>query len=173
MSTTNPVIKTYSPENAFSFTCPVFQATVEIRQCLLLRDLVYKGRRIEKRIGCQACMSASKCPIISLVQTMDEAGDVYYSKEPRVGHLQPELLAHIAPIVVTDVTLNSPRFADMSEEQRAAIRASNGRVVPVKAYSSKAPKLESVQAPEAVSVAATPEPEEGYAAVVNKLNEEK
>lgn len=168
---TNPVIKTYSPENAFQFQCPIFSATVEIRQCLLLRDLMYKGRQIDKRIGCQACMSASKCPIIPMVRQMDERGDVYYSKEPKVGHLQPELLAHIAPIVVTNTTLNSPRFVNLSEEQRNAILASNGQAAPVKsAVRSKAAPLERVEAPTPVSVSVVPE--EGYAAVVNKLNEE-
>ena len=185
MNVNNVPIKTYSPANMFKFVCPIFSAEVEIRQCLQLRDMVWKGRGPEVRKGCQACMSASKCPVVRIVQKMTEETDIYYSPVPKVGHLHVEILNHIAPITVTDSIMQSARFDTMTDQQRKQIAVANEAAkTPLKKIAPKlgrAPPpvaMESLPASTLTSVAAatptTPGPAAmDYADLVNATMERK
>lgn len=120
-------IHTYGAANRFRFNCPIFGAEVEMRQCLQLRDEWAKGKRIEQRRGCQACLSASKCPIVHIIariQADPAKHDVYHSDEPKVGKLRPEILERIARIVVCQHTLNA--YQPIPDGQMARIDAVNG-----------------------------------------------
>lgn len=178
MNVNNAAIDTYSPKNMFSFNCPIFNATVEIRQCLVLRDLVWKGKGPVVRKGCQVCMSASKCPIVPMVRKMTEETDIYYSAEPKTGRLSTDLLKDIAPILVPEHLLRSEQFSDISPAQLIAIRSANETAQPLKTGASapkRAPapiKLESVEA-DKPTITATPAGMD-YAALVNvTMKEEK
>src|SRR3954468_1108106 len=96
-------VKTYAENNQFRFNCPIFKVEVQIKQCLSLRDMVWRGEKVGVRRGCQACLRSSKCPMVPLVHDfsfMREPEDIYHSTEPRVGHLSSALLGRIAKIVV-------------------------------------------------------------------------
>jgi hypothetical protein len=56
-----------SENNQFSFTCPVFNVETKLSVCIKLRDLVWRGSRPDVRKGCQACMSAGKCPAATIL----------------------------------------------------------------------------------------------------------
>jgi hypothetical protein len=118
-------IKTYRPDNRWSFQCPIFGSTTEIRVCLHLRDLLWSGKRQEVRRGCQACMHDSKCPMVNLVRrirdTKDEPG--YFSLEPKQGALLASDVDRIRKIIVTEETMK--RF-DVPENERQAILSTNG-----------------------------------------------
>jgi len=124
--TSSARLKTLSPENRFAFTCPVFGADVEIRTCLHLQEMQYRGKAPEVRKGCQACITASKCPIIHIVKDLNEHNDPYYSAEPKVGRLSNKVLNAIAPIMVPDFVLRQDRYADIPEKQKQMIRDCNG-----------------------------------------------
>lgn len=112
-------------DNQFKFVCPIFGAEVELRGCFTLRNAWAKGQAPAVRKGCQACMSASKCPVIAILKEIDNKdGDIYYSAEPKKGRVSDYVLKSIAPIVVTTTTLNT--YGDMPEDQRAAIINTNG-----------------------------------------------
>ena len=97
-----------SPSNQFSFVCPIFDVETKISACIKLRELVWKGQRPEVRVGCQACMSASKCPAATIVQRMAIgnrlAPDEYFSAQPSKGKLRVDILEHIQPVIVLENT---------------------------------------------------------------------
>lgn len=141
--------KTLSPNNQFRFTCPIFQAEVELRTCFALEELHKKGRRHEKRRGCQACMVAGKCPTWHIVQDMYRQGtDPYHADKPTVGSLTPELLRRIHPVLVMDKTMEN---YDISPVERERILAANRRAadvaprVEIKRQRIKAQKMEEVR----------------------------
>jgi hypothetical protein len=117
-------IATYSPQNRFSFTCPIFNVATEIRLCLHLRDLLWAGKRQDARRGCQACLHDSKCPIVPMVSQITRTGQDpgYYAAEPRHGSLKPELLARTENVVVMDKTLLN---FDVGDAERKAILRAN------------------------------------------------
>lgn len=98
-----------SPLNQFSFVCPIFDVETKISACIKLRELVWKGLRPEVRVGCQACMSASKCPAATIVQRMAIgnrlAPDEYFSAQPSKGKLRVDILEHIQPVIVLENTI--------------------------------------------------------------------
>lgn len=100
-----------SMSNLFSFVCPIFNATVQFRTCLAVRDKVYRGDRLETRRGCQACMSASKCPAAEIVRRiafgMGDATDHCSSTEAKVGKLPADTLERIRPVLVPESILNA------------------------------------------------------------------
>lgn len=118
--------KTLSPANRFSFTCPIFGAAVELRGCLALREKVWRGESQPIRQGCQACMRASKCPIVPMMQSMmREKSDPYFSLEPKLGHLAADLVKRIANVVVPDAIL---KLFDIPQRQRDLILETNGQL---------------------------------------------
>lgn len=169
MTALNVEIKTYRADNLTSLPCPIFGAEVELRQCLGLRDAQFKGRRVEARKGCQACITSSKCPAASLVQYMDERhDDVYYSATPKTMNWQPDHLARVSRIVVPQSTLT--RFADMPEHHRDMILAANGNagIAAKGGQIASAPKRRGiVETPAEPAVMAAP----GYADVINAMTE--
>jgi len=118
--------KTLALDNQFRFVCPIFGAEVAMRECMSLRDLQYKGQGPEIRKGCQACISAQKCPIVHVLREIGPGVDPYYSPTPKVGKLSDHIMRSIAPIVVPESTMKSARFADMPQRQAELIQACDG-----------------------------------------------
>lgn len=122
------IVNSFRMDNQFKFTCPIFGADVEMRQCMSLREMVWRGQGPRVRKGCQACMSASKCPIVHVVKECDpDRGiDPYFSKEPKLGKLSDKVLKTIAPLVVSDYIFRQSQFADMRDNERDMILNTNG-----------------------------------------------
>lgn len=118
--------KSLSAENRFRFVCPIFGAEVEMRECNKLRDMVWRGQGPEVRKGCQACMSASKCPMGAVFKELDpDAGvDPYFSTTPKLGRLSDKVLRAIAPIVVPETTITN--YPGILPQHLDRIRACNG-----------------------------------------------
>lgn len=120
---------TLSPKNLFRFTCPVFNAEVQMRGCVLVRDKVYKGERFEQRKGCQACISASKCPAAQIIQKMalsrGDANDHCSSREEKTGKLPLESLERIRRVLVPDHVM---RQYGLSNAEIDLINTSGGRI---------------------------------------------
>lgn len=118
------LIKTYSPKNEARIVCPIFGAETRLADCLELEQQVAKGRKPEERRGCQACLMSSKCPVYWINRTIqrgDDGGN-YFSAEPKVVPLRPEILEAVHPILVRDDAVN--RYA-VSGDEAEAIRAAN------------------------------------------------
>lgn len=122
--------ETLDPTNQFTFTCPVFNAETRISACIKLREKVWRGERVEVRMGCQACMSAGKCPTAHIVQRMAMSNapleDSYAAREPRSGKLLANVLERILPVVVTESNL--VRFG-VSDVERDLIAGANDRIL--------------------------------------------
>lgn len=122
-------VLTFARENQFSFTCPIFNASTKIAACIQLRDLVWAGKRVDKRLGCQACMRSSKCPATLIVdrimRSRHEVDDSYGSAEPVNGKLRVDVLEYIRPIVVLENDLN--RYG-VSSGERILISSANERI---------------------------------------------
>jgi hypothetical protein len=137
------IMQTYRADNEFRFQCPIFGAEVQIKQCLQLRDACAKGKHPVVRQGCQACLKASKCPIPAIINSVNHNGpDTYFSKEPKVGTLRPDIFDRIGPIVVPQYVMNE--YGAMSDQQKAMILAVNG-LEGVKAFKVKRDKSELEQ----------------------------
>lgn len=119
--------KTLAEDNQFSFVCPIFNAQTRITACLKLRELVWMGKRPDKRPGCQACMTASKCPVVHIVKRIgaDNYGDPYGSSEPKLGQLRKDDLERIAPIICDERTI---RHYPLSDAERLMIASSGERI---------------------------------------------
>lgn len=121
--------KTLLPTNQATFNCPIFDATTRVAGCVLLRDKLYRGDHIETRKGCQACISASKCPMAAIVSKMafgkSDVGDDMGDLEPRTARLPADILGAIMPIMVMDTTLTRFRVSD---GERLLIATANIRI---------------------------------------------
>ncbi len=110
---------TLSPTNQLSFVCPIFDTEVRMAGCVKLRNLFWQGKVQTVRRGCQACMSAGKCPAAQVVQgiamgrTQD---DPYGSTSTVTVRLKADVLDHVLPIVVSTQTLQ--HFGVPGAEQR-------------------------------------------------------
>ncbi len=167
--------KTLSPNNKFTFTCPIFGAEVAIAGCFQLRDLVWKGDRPGVRRGCQAAMSASKCPIHHILTDMMRRGtDPYHSDVPKHGSLEQAHLDHIAPILVREATIMEYDVVDRAREllregnekahQGIVIVSAHKRVVPA----SKPRATKAIEPPVEVSL-----PVIDMAALVNAVSDQE
>jgi hypothetical protein len=120
---------TLQPENKFSFTCPIFDAKVSMRSCVLLQEKVYRGQSIQTRRGCQACISSSKCPAAEVIRRISfrssDATDHCSSTEDKHGRLPAEALERIHPVLVLETELR--RFG-VSDAERALIADSAARI---------------------------------------------
>lgn len=122
---------TLDETNQFTFTCPIFNAETKMSSCVKLRDMVWKGKRHDKRRGCQACMVDSKCPVAFIVQRISMAGmrnkqpDDYGSVTPVKGKLRKDVLERIHPVMLLPSTLRS---FDPSATEIAMIESSNERI---------------------------------------------
>jgi hypothetical protein len=144
-------LRTYAENNQFRFKCPIFGVEVKIRECLSLRDMVWKGEKVGVRRGCQACIHTSKCPMVPLVYDFAyrrEGEDVYHSTEPRVGHLQPSLLARIAQIIVPNYWLDK---LDVPPAERSRIALADPKTI---AHEAKVEKKTRKRQPDALAQAA-------------------
>ncbi len=92
----------FEPTNQFAFACPIFGAKTKIVHCFEIRDQMFKGKQLDVRRGCQACISASKCPVVHIVKDASMGRDIsrYNSNTPVEGKLVPSLLDRIAPVRV-------------------------------------------------------------------------
>lgn len=116
---------TFSVNNQFVITCPIFGADTKIAVCLQLREMVWVGKRPTKRRGCQACMSAGKCPMVKMMRRVVLTGKDpgLYSSEPRKGRLESVVLDQIGPIVVLESTID--RFEVDGVERRKIVEAND------------------------------------------------
>lgn len=158
MSITTPKL-TLSPRNQFVFVCPIFQVQSRMSVCMTLRELVWRGKRPEKRQGCQACMHANKCPINTIVWRMiREKDDPYGSVEPKLGKLQDRDLDRIDRVLVPDRIMN--QFALSDSERRLIVEANQnaGKRVRAKTQSLDPKMAVKRNAPERQKRTAAPEP---------------
>lgn len=116
-------------ENRLSFTCPIFDAPTQMRACVKLRDMFMRGERPEKRRGCQACMSAGKCPALEIVRRFAfncaTGEDDLSSTEETTGKLPASVLERIAPVIVLPQTMSQYRISDA---ERTLIESSRERI---------------------------------------------
>lgn len=123
--------RTLDPENQFQFKCPIFNAETKMATCVKLRNMVWRGQQPAQRKGCQACMSAGKCPVAVIAQRMAMSNpahpveDPYQSATPVVGKLRKDVLMRIKNVVVMSSTLQ--RFR-LSEAELTAIETSSDRI---------------------------------------------
>ncbi|MBX5130685.1 hypothetical protein HJB53_29805 [Rhizobium lentis] len=119
---------TLSRENQFQFTCPVFNATTKMAACMMLREAVWMGKRVEKRQGCQAAMSCGMCPAAAIVSKMSYSrgpvSDDYGSKEPKVGKLHADILDRLKNVIPIQRELG--RFT-LSDQERQMLLTTRGR----------------------------------------------
>lgn len=153
-ATTYGFSRMLEPTNMFRFTCPVFGKEVEARVCFKLHELYMRGEPHEKRPGCNACMSGSKCPTRHMVDEAVKTGkELYYSVEPKVGQLSKDTLERIAPVVVLDRVMD--RYGVGSAERNAIA----GNVTPLPDFgyvepTESKPKRKTAAAPDDETVAA-------------------
>lgn len=118
-----------SMQNQFSFKCPIFDAEVQMRSCVMLRDRVFMGKATPTRRGCQACIKSSKCPAAEMVRRIafgaSDATDYCASDVPKVGRLPGDVLDRIAAVVVQDSHL---REHSVTAEEQALIANSRARI---------------------------------------------
>lgn len=120
---------TLSPENEFTFECPIFGAETKMATCMKLRERVWRGERPAQRQGCQACMMSSKCPVIHIVNDLNKRDDdPYASKKPYKGKLEQHILDKISPIVVRDEHI---KLFSISDGELSRIRRANANAAPV------------------------------------------
>jgi hypothetical protein len=116
-------------QNRFAFTCPIFDAKVEMRSCVTLRDIVYRGQRIETRRGCQACIKSSKCPAAELVRRIAfnsiDATDHCGSVEEKHGRLPADVLERVLRVLVKDSDITQ---LNVVEGERDLIASSRARI---------------------------------------------
>ncbi|WP_062120598.1 hypothetical protein [Aureimonas sp. AU40] len=119
--------KTLSDQNQFTFTCPIFDATTRMVSCMNLRELVWSGRRPEKRQGCQAALCAGKCPINNIIKRLGvgDYGDPYGSFEPKHGSLRREDLQRIRPVICDERDMKK---YEVSARERELIATANDRI---------------------------------------------
>lgn len=100
---------TLLPSNRFAFTCPVFDAKVEMRTCVHIRDKVYRGQRLQTRRGCQACIASSKCPAAEIIRRIafgaSDATDHCGSVEEKHGRLPADVLERVSRVLVKESDL--------------------------------------------------------------------
>lgn len=120
---------TFSAQNKFSFICPIFDVSTQMRACVRLRDKVYRADRVEVRRGCQACITSSKCPAAEIVRRIafnsSTATDELSSKEEITGKLPSDILEAILPVMVMEQTLVK---YGVSHEERELIASSGERI---------------------------------------------
>jgi len=132
-------VKTYSPDNLFSFSCPIFGSKTEIRVCLHLKTVMWSGKKPEARKGCQACLTGGKCPIIPIMNDINRHGsDPYFSATPVHGALKEDHLKRIRNVSVMPQTMD--RY-DVSDAERAAIMAVSVFNAPLKGKADRDGKL--------------------------------
>lgn len=154
---------TLSLQNKAEFHCPIFAADTRVAACTRLRELVWAGRRPAVRRGCQACMSAGKCPaavIVSRLAFGSEPDQTYYGREePGVIKLHADVLERVLPVVVMDSTLQS---FGVPQAERDLIASSNARIAaqldkaPTSARSQKRAKIDTTTSAVRVSRSSAP-----------------
>lgn len=169
MATAN--YETLSLKNLFSFKCPIFDAEVQMRSCVHLRDQVYMGKTVGVRRGCQACIQSSKCPAAELVRRIalntGDATDHCASSEAKVGRLPADILERIAPVIVQEQhlatygvpTAERQLIASARERIEAqAATAPRGRVEAkvIRASSVSAPTKREIKVTTTAAVAPAP-----------------
>lgn len=118
-----------SMRNKATFTCPIFGVDTQMRACVMLRDKIYAGQRVEVRRGCQACITASKCPAANIVRRISfgltNATDEVSSETVTHVKLPADVLEEILPVIVTDMSLSRH---GVGPEERRLIESANDRI---------------------------------------------
>lgn len=119
--------------NQFEFVCPIFNVQTKMRHCTKLRDIVFGGGRPEVRKGCQACITASKCPAAEIVRRISygkgQVPDDYGSRTPVVGKLRKNVLEKIHRVIVMERTLNDHRVPDAERQLIAGASERIGKML--------------------------------------------
>ncbi|MTH61083.1 hypothetical protein [Paracoccus litorisediminis] len=114
---------TLDQENRFSFTCPIFDSKVEMRGCVLVRDMVYQGKNFPQRQGCQVCIRGGKCPAAEIVRRIahnqPNATDRCSATEPVHGKLPADVLEFVRPTVMLENALRRLAGSEVTMIQSA------------------------------------------------------
>jgi hypothetical protein len=122
---------TLSEENQFQFVCPIFNTEVKMAGCMLLREKKWMGQGPSIRRGCQAAMSACKCPAAAIVDQInygrypDGVPDNYGAKTPTTGKLRADILDRIRRPMVLSKTLDD---YGVSPAERQLLLTANDRI---------------------------------------------
>lgn len=153
-----------SSQNQFTFTCPIFDAKTKMAHCTTLRELVWAGKRIEKRKGCQAAMKCGKCPAAAMINffiTGTWKDDHHGSLEPKEGKLHARILERIARVQIRESVLNE---CGVPSAERLLMVDAEARVIaqlksaPGDTVGSKGKLLEDVDIRRTVSKSNTSKP---------------
>jgi hypothetical protein len=126
-----PKLMTLSDENQFEFTCPIFNTDVKMAGCMLLREKKWMGQGPAIRRGCQAAMTACKCPAAAIVDQInygrfpDGVPDNYGSKTPVKGKLRADILERILRPMVLTKTVDD---FGVSPAERTLLLSANDRI---------------------------------------------
>jgi hypothetical protein len=145
--------------NQATISCPIFGVETKLAACMKLRDKVWQGQNPPIRKGCQACMSANKCPAAQIVNTMiygkKENADTYGSHEPKNIKLRDNILERILPVVVRPETM---RKFGVSDQEQALIETANDRIRKQMVSAPSSEKESSYSPKRSAKPKATPKP---------------
>jgi hypothetical protein len=111
------VKKSFTDANEFAFKCPIFKVDVKFRDCAKLQQLHMRHDKPNVRKGCQACLTASKCPISHMIKELHHEGDGrYFSAEPSVGPISDAVIARTARILVMPFHTQQYNLTDREKE---------------------------------------------------------
>lgn len=123
------VYESLQHDNQFRFTCPVFNAETRMGACTELRDKVYMGQTVEKRLGCQAAMRCGKCPAAEMVSqycfNKTWKNDHHGSMTPKQGKLMKPLLEKVLRVSMRDSVMNG---FGITEKERELLLTANERI---------------------------------------------
>lgn len=121
---------TLSPENQAQTVCPIFNAKTKVASCMLLRERVWAGTRIEKRQGCQVAMRCGMCPAAAIVDSIGKrngqlSSDDYGSTEPKAVRIHAPILERIKNVIPLKSVLDQ---YTLTPEERQALLSTRGRI---------------------------------------------
>ncbi|OCP21873.1 MULTISPECIES: hypothetical protein [unclassified Ensifer] len=121
---------TLSSENQAQTVCPIFNAKTKVASCMLLRERVWAGTKIEKRQGCQVAMRCGMCPATAIVDRIGKvngqlASDDYGSLEPKVVRIHAPILERIKSVIPLKSVLDQYQ---LTPEERQMLQTTRGRI---------------------------------------------
>lgn len=111
---------TLSSKNQFSFHCPIFDTETKMAACMKLREIVWRGQKVDVRQGCQAAMKCSMCPAAALVSLYiynhGWDNDFHGSAELKKGKLHALVLDKVARVMPIDRIVNQHNLSQREKE---------------------------------------------------------
>ena len=118
-----------SDENAFQFVCPLFNAKTKMGSCTKLREMVWMGKHVPVRRGCQAAMRCGKCPAADMVSRYcfdkNWTNDHHGSVEPKEGKLMRSILERIRNVLMRDKVMDE---CGVPANERLLLESANERI---------------------------------------------